>query len=119
MALQVNKTLDSGLVASYWRIASLRSEFSGSDTPVLHVTVEGYKDADYRAKAAVVDSHVFQLDGKDFYETSVGVSGVGPGWSGLMTGAANDIRPNVYDWLKKDDGGAIQNGGFISGAVDA
>jgi len=118
MALQIDKTLDNGLVASYWRVSQINSSFNGDDSPVIHVTVQGSHDASYREAGSVVDSHVFQLDAGDFCDSTVGISGVGPGWNGLLTGAANDIRPVVYDWLKANDGGAIQNGGFISGAAD-
>ena len=119
MALQANKTLDNGLVASYWKISEVRlmapnhwPKASGW-APHLHVTVQGFHNEQYRDKGASVASHVFDLDDSSYN---------GPSWSGILTAGtatSGDIRPAIYDWLKTNTGSWAQHGGLFSGAINA
>ena len=119
MALQANKTLDNGLVASYWKISEVKlmapnhwPQGSGW-APHLHVTVEGFHSEEYRIKGAQVASHVFDLDDGPLS---------GPSWSGILTAGTStsgDIRPAIYDWLKTDTGSWAQHNALFSGAVNA
>tara|TARA_R110002020_G_scaffold234941_8_gene447111 strand:+ start:668 stop:1036 length:369 start_codon:yes stop_codon:yes gene_type:complete len=120
MALQANKTLDNGLVASYWRIDEVK--FKAPDSwnpesgfkPHLFVTLNGYKDATYRAAAAEATSYTFNLD--------VLPTGAvkGDGWGTILTAGtatSGDIRPAIYDIFKTNSHVYAQHDAFISGAT--
>jgi hypothetical protein len=121
MALQATLTLDNGSTASYWRVSSIRSEFltATGTAPDLFVDVKGYCDASYRASNQALTSKTWQLTSGAFNDS--GGSGVAPGWPGVLTNgstASGDPRPALYDWLKSDTGGVLQNGHLFSGAAD-
>jgi len=58
MALEITVTGDNGLDISYWKIGDLSNNFIG-DKIDLRFTLNGYKDADWRAKDANAKSLVF------------------------------------------------------------
>jgi len=121
MALQANKTLDNGLVASYWRIGevSLQApdgwDAASGFNPHLFVTLNGYKDASYRSSSSKAQSYTFDLD----VLPTGGV--VGDGWGTILnagTSTSGDIRPAIYDVFKTNAHVYEQHGGFISGAIN-
>jgi hypothetical protein len=121
MALQANKTLDNGLVASYWRIGEVKLlapdswDSSSGFKPHLFVTVNGYKDASYRNTAASAASYTFNLDVLPTGAT------VGDGWASILTAGVStsgDIRPAIYDVLKNNALVYEQHNAFISGATN-
>ena len=121
MALEATLTLDNGSTASYWRVSRIRSEFltATGTAPDLFVDVVGYHDASYRSGNQTLASKTWQLTSGAFNDG--GGSGVALGWPGVLTNgstASGDPRPAIYDWLKSDTGGALQNGYLLSGAVD-
>ena len=60
MALQVTVTGDNGLDISYWKISEVTNQFEG-DKIDLRFTMNGYKDADWRAKDASAKSLTFHV----------------------------------------------------------
>ena len=120
MALQVNKTLSNGAVASYWRINEvtwdLHSHLPSTGTPSLAVRLEGFHNKDYRDSSSPLVSYTFNL------ATCIQNTETPLNWTGILstnTATSGDIRPAIYDYLKTNPRVQAQQGGLLSGCVDA
>lgn len=129
MALEITVTGDNGLDISYWKIGDLSNSFVG-DKIDLRFTLNGYKDADWRAKDANAKSLVFHVlthkneepavlytsqdetDGTIPAGKSVGdvktaavLAGTNPTdrSATILNNTSGDLRPALYTWLKSHD----------------
>ena len=126
MALQVNKTLSNGAVASYWRINDITWNLSSSaavqsgdagttGTPSCQVRLEGFHDKDYRDSSSPLVSYTFNMHTRPNAATPLD-------WTGILitnTVTSGDVRPAIYDYLKTNPEIQAQHGGLLSGCVDA
>ena len=123
MGLNITKTQENGVSASYWKIAGMQTWYDGYNAGHCTVHLQGYTTHGYRESGAnsVMDFHQDcpYSGATDYYsyEDLTGVSGVitgsqrlGPalpsdwswkdnGVSGWMD-SSNDIRSGAYDWVK-------------------
>ena len=121
MALQANKTLENGLVVSYWRINEVKlmapDQWPSASgwKPHLHVNLQGYHDEACRQAAKMATHYTFDFDVLPTGGTH------GDGWKTILTAGTStsgDIRPAIYDAFKTNSGIFMQHDGFISGAAD-
>lgn len=145
MALQLQVTGDAGMDITYWKINSLSNSFDG-ELIDLRFDIQGYKDAEWRAKGASAKSltfHVLEQGPADMPEQLYVEGDVIPEGKSIgdvktaaqpratrpldrsatiLNNTSGDLRPALYSWLKSHDatsiGGVADNYGRMSQILD-
>jgi len=125
MALQLTVTGDAGLDISYWKIDGASNSFDGPKTD-FRFNIQGYKDAEWRAKGSSAKSLTFHVltqgegsaavlytegdeipEGKSVgdVKTAAVPAGTSPAdrSATILNNTSGDLRPALYTWLKTHD----------------
>ena len=99
MALQKTITGSAGLEMSYWRITNASIHFGGPSYN-FQFSMEGYKDAGYRADGEAGGSLNFRpmLSRTGDPDSYNAVS------SSVLQNTSGELRPALYNWIKTQTG---------------